>query len=66
LQKSTNGLTAAAETHLNLLREERATLARQDRYYITLAFKYGVTVPDIATQSGLTMRIKRGDFEEAS
>ncbi|WP_104128208.1 hypothetical protein [Cryobacterium sp. Y57] len=55
MQKSNNGLTAAAETHLNLLRQERVTLARQDRYYVDLAFKYGVTVPEIAQRSGLTV-----------
>ena len=55
MQKSNNGLTAAAETHLNLLRQERITLARQDRYYVGLAFKYGVTVPEIAERSGLAV-----------
>ena len=55
MQKSNNGLTAAAETHLNLLRHERATLARQERYYVGLAFQYGLTVPEIAERSGLAV-----------
>ena len=55
LQMSTNGLSAAAETHLNLLRQERTKLDRQDRYYVGLAFQYGLTVPQIAERSGLTV-----------
>jgi hypothetical protein len=52
LTEPTNGLTAAAVTHLRLLRTEAGG---QDDTYVRLAFTYGLTVPEIVEASGLPL-----------
>lgn len=57
LTEPTNGLTAAAVTHLKLLRTETG---RQDSTYVRLAFTYGLTVPEIVEASSLPLeRVRR-------
>jgi hypothetical protein len=52
VKKLTNGLAAAAVTHLRLLRSETG---RQDQTYVLLAYGYGLTVPEIAEASNLSV-----------
>lgn len=50
-----NGRTAAAVTHLTMLRREPNNI-KQHRLYVQLAFTYGLTVPQIVEASGLDVR----------
>lgn len=52
LNKST-GLAAAAEKHLELLKEDTDRIESLDRYYVDLAFKYGLDVQTISDRSGI-------------
>lgn len=52
--KSTNDLAASAATHLGLLRTAHERMERDDRYYVSLAFTYGLTVDEVVSLSGLT------------
>jgi len=51
--ESINGRKGAAVTHLDLLRRDAANT--HSAYYVRLAFTYGLTVPEIAKVSGLTV-----------
>ena len=51
--KSNNGLQSAAKDHLALLKRSHETQEQQDRLYIGLAFTYGLTVAQIALESGI-------------
>ena len=55
MPESNNGRTAAAVTHLTLLRREPFN-TKQHRLYVQLAFTYGLTVPQIVEASGLDVR----------
>ena len=52
--ESNNGRKGAAIKHLDLLRRDAAQT--HSAYYVRLSFTYGVTVPEIANASGLTVK----------
>lgn len=47
------GRLAAAREHLELLRADHERQRVQDRYYVRLAYIYGIPVEEIALTSGL-------------
>lgn len=47
--------TFTAERFLILLREDVDRTRSLERYYVKLAFQYGVEVPDIVKHSGLPL-----------
>lgn len=53
--KSTDSRAAIAATHLGLLREAHERMERDDRYYVSLAFTYGLTVDQVVSLSGLSL-----------
>ena len=51
--KSTEGLLDAAREHLRLLRVAHERQTFSDRYYVSMAFSYGLTTDEIADVSGI-------------
>lgn len=53
--ESNNRYHSAARAQLEVLRQERARALRQERYYITLAAGYGVSMSEIVHSSGVSL-----------
>ena len=55
-----NNQGATARIHLELLKQERAAVARQERVYVRLAYIYGVEVFEISRLAGIPVaRVRR-------
>lgn len=57
---SSHDRRGAAIAHLELVRKKHAEMERLDRFYIVLAYEYGVTVTEIARRTGLGIDEVRG------
>lgn len=52
--ESTNPRSAIAVDHLRLLKEQHERLERDDRHYVQLGLKYGLSVEQVAIESGIS------------
>lgn len=59
MPEPSNGRADAARAHLNLIRSAPFTYFEDARLFVSLAFTYGLSVPEIVTESGFTVRVVR-------
>lgn len=59
MPESNHDRRTAAVAHLDLVKKSHAKMKVLDRFYVTLAFKYGVSVEDIARHTGLNVSAVR-------
>ena len=55
MKPTETSLQVAAKTHLRLLKSEHVKQDLSDRYYVSLAYSYGLEVDAIAVECGLTV-----------